>query len=327
MSASKPNPLPQRPRMRRVNADSSQQEDRESISVEDDGLVTLGGLTVDQDTLVRVLKPAGAAPAVLCRQLRADSYDKPFLIEDGKYRAMYFSINGSTQSEMRIDDPDALVNGYTRKMMAFLLFRPRPQHILMIGLGGGSLVKYCRRHLQSTRVTAVEIDASVLALRSHFRIPADGPDLRVVHADGARYVADLAGSGETTDVLLVDAYDHGGIARSVADLAFLENAHRVLTDRGVFVMNFAVRESDYATHVRMIQAVFGEPVIPVSVGWGGNIVVFAGPALRDRRCLAAAAGRARRLQERLDLSFPRLPGLVSDYLHRTPPARAGGGMD
>ena len=101
-------------------------------------------------------------------------------------------------------------------MMAFLLFRPRPRHVLMIGLGGGSLLKYCRRHLPTTRFTAIEIDANVIALRSHFQIPPDGSGLCVIHADGARYVAELAGSDERADVLLVDAYDRSGIAQSVA---------------------------------------------------------------------------------------------------------------
>jgi spermidine synthase len=300
--------------MTRLNVHASQQDGWGSMDRQGEDLLTLGGLTVHQDTRVLVREPASIAPAVLCQQLRDGRYDKPFLVEDGKHRAMCFSIDGSIQSEMRIDDPDALVNEYTHKMMAFLLFCPRPRHVLMIGLGGGSLVKYCHRHLPTTRVTAVEIDANVIALRSHFRIPPDGSHLRVIHADGARYVADLAESVERPDVLLVDAYDRKGIARSVTEAEFLENARRVLPDRGVFVMNLAAYESDCATHLRMIRSVFGEPVIPVTVGWGGNTVVFAGPALRDRRCLAAAPRRARRVQEKLALSFSKLPGLVSEYL-------------
>jgi spermidine synthase len=300
--------------MTRLNVHASQQDGWGSMDRQGEDLLTLGGLTVHQDTRVLVREPASIAPAVLCQQLRDGRYDKPFLVEDGKHRAMCFSIDGSIQSEMRIDDPDALVNEYTHKMMAFLLFCPRPRHVLMIGLGGGSLVKYCHRHLPTTRVTAVEIDANVIALRSHFRIPPDGSHLRVIHADGARYVADLAESVERPDVLLVDAYDRKGIARSVTEAEFLENARRVLPDRGVFVMNLAAYESDCATHLRMIRSVFGEPVIPITVGWGGNTVVFAGPALRDRRCLAAAPRRARRVQEKLALSFSKLPGLVSEYL-------------
>ena len=43
------------------------------------------------------------------------------------------------QSAMRMSAPDQLELHYTRAMMAFLLFEPRPRDILMIGLGGGSM--------------------------------------------------------------------------------------------------------------------------------------------------------------------------------------------
>ncbi len=312
-------------RMTRLNVYSSQQAGSGSMNDENENLLTLGGLTVEQDTLVRVLEPAGAASAVLCQRLRTGTYDKPFLVDDGKYRALCFAIDGSIQSEMLVDEPETLVTAYTRKMMAFLLFCPRPRHVLMLGLGGGSLVKFCHRNLPTTRLTVVEIDANVIALRSHFHIPPDGSNLRVIHADGARHVADMAGTEERIDVLLVDAYDRKGIAQSVAQPEFFENARRVLSDDGVFVMNLAAYESDCATHLRVIRSVFGEPVIPVPVGWGGNTVVFAGPALRDRRCLADAPKRARRVQDKLALSFPKLPGLISEYLRHGPAAEAGPG--
>lgn len=293
------------------------------MSSKGDHLLSLAGLTIEQDTLVRVREPAGTAPAVLCQQLRDGSYARPLLVEDRERRTLRFAIDGSIQSEMQLDDPDALVNAYTRKMMAFLLFCPRPRHLLMIGLGGGSLVKYCHRHLPAARLTAIEVDADVIALRSHFRIPPDGPRLRVIHADGARYVSDMARSEDRTDVLLVDAYDRRGIARSVSEPDFFESARRVLSDRGVFVMNLAACESECTMLIRTIRSVFGEPVVPVTVGWGGNTVVFAGAALRDRRRLAAAPLRARRVQATLDLHFPRLPELVSAYLQDAQAGTAG----
>jgi spermidine synthase len=81
-----------------------------------------------------------------------------FLVEDGEHRALCFTTDGAASSERDvIDNPIALVSEYTRKMMAFLLFRPRPRHVLMIGLGGGPcssiVVDTCRR-----RATAIEID-------------------------------------------------------------------------------------------------------------------------------------------------------------------------
>ncbi|HET8871570.1 MAG TPA: spermidine synthase, partial [Aquabacterium sp.] len=61
------------------------------------------------------------------------------------------------QSVMRRDAPNELVLDYTRTMMGALLLQSEPRHILMIGLGGGSLPKYCRAHMASSDITVVEI--------------------------------------------------------------------------------------------------------------------------------------------------------------------------
>ena len=67
------------------------------------------------------------------------------------------------QSCMRLADPDELVLDYTRAMMSFLLLNPNPAHILMIGLGGGSIHKYVHRHLLGTDITTVELRATLVA--------------------------------------------------------------------------------------------------------------------------------------------------------------------
>ena len=159
------------------------------------------GLTSSGDMLLRFREPTETIPDVLFGRIMDGSYNKPFVVEDLEFRTMCFTLDGSTQSEMRLDDPEALVSEYTRKMMGFLLFRARPQRILMIGLGGGSLVKYCHRHLPTSHITAVEIDAEVIALRSHFHVPPDDSRLRVVNEDGARHVAKMADADQRTDVI------------------------------------------------------------------------------------------------------------------------------
>jgi spermidine synthase len=270
------------------------------------------------DTLLRFREPTETAADVLFGRIVDGSYDKPFLVEDLEFRAMCFALDGSTQSEMRLDDPVALVSEYTRKMMGFLLFRRRPQRILMIGLGGGSLVKFCHRHLPTTHITAVEIDAQVIALRSHFHVPPDDSRLRVVNEDGARHVAAMAHTDQRTDVMLVDAYDQRGIANAVVERPFLEHSRRVLAPRGVFVMNLAEDADACDGYIETVRSVFGEPVIAVAMEHTFNVVVFAGGALRDRRRLMTATRNSHRIQGRLGLHFPTLLRRTTEYQRRLP---------
>jgi spermidine synthase len=268
-------------------------------------LLVLGGLTNDPHTVFKFSEPAATERNELFNGLLAGTYKKAFLIEEREYRSMCFALDGCTQSEMRIDDPYALVSEYTRKMMGFLAFQPNPEQILIIGVGGGSLVKYCHRHLHTTRITAVEIDPDVLALRSQFLVPADDERLTVIQADGADHVAQMADRGERIDAILVDAYDHTGIAHSVVERAFIQNAKQILGTNGVFVMNLVAESADVKRHIETIRRVFGDTVV-VAMPRGGNLVIFAGGTLHDPRRAKMAMRNAERAEDRLGLFFPTL---------------------
>ena len=254
-----------------------------------DKLLVLAELNNNRRTVFKFCEPADTSRDVLFNSILNGTYTKPFLVEEFAHRSMCFSLDGCTQSEMRLDNPYELVSEYTRKMMEFLVLRPRPERVLIVGLGGGSLVKYCHRHLQTTQVTTVEIDADVIALRSQFFVPPDDERLKVVHADGAEHVAAMGERGERTDAILVDAYDHTGIAKAVVEPSFIENAKKVLGTRGVFVMNLVAELGDCKKHVETIRCVFGDPVLVIAMQCGGNFVVFAGQALCDRKRVALVA--------------------------------------
>ena len=60
------------------------------------------------------------------------------------------------QSAMRIDAPFDLELDYTRTMLAFLLFVPRPRDVLFLGLGGGSLPKFLFKRIPRVRLRVLE---------------------------------------------------------------------------------------------------------------------------------------------------------------------------
>jgi len=269
-------------------------------------LITLAGITTDRNTVLKFREPAGTPLDALFKCVLNGSYRKPFLVEDLEHRALCFALDGGTQSEMRLDDPEALEGEYTRKMMGFLVFTARPKRVLMIGLGGGSLVKYCHRHLPATQVAVVEIDPEVIALRTHFCVPPDDRRLQVINEDGACYVAQMAAKGQRSDVMLVDAYDRFGIAKAVSERGFLENAKQTLGGHGVFVMNILGEVDECERHIDMIQSVFGDPVIVIAMKFESNLVVFAGNALRSQRRLMSTHRNAKRTESKLGLFFPNL---------------------
>jgi len=251
---------------------------------------------------VRMMKPdEGASRREMSKRAWRNELKQPYIFDSLFERRLHFT-NDATQSAMLLSDPDALIAQYTRKMMAFLLFNPSPERIVMIGLGGGSLAKFCYRNLPRSRITVVEINEDVIALREEFCIPKDDERFRVVHDDGARYVEQL---DERIDVLLIDAFDADGIALSLANSDFYACAARRLTENGVLVMNFWGPRERYVDNLVKARAAFGDSLLLVPVSGDVNVLVFAFKQPPPQSITDELETLALRLQMRLLLDFPR----------------------
>lgn len=200
---------------------------------------------------------------------------KPFVHEDLSTRALHFSI-GETQSRMQVQRPYALDLDYTRTMMAFLLFVPPPDLMGMIGLGGGSLAKFCHHHLPGTRIQVVEINPHVIALRDRFQLPPDDARLRVQLGDGADFVRQTSGQ---LDVLLVDGFDHDGQPPALCSQAFYDDCRAALRPGGLLVANLHTAHPEFALHASRIEQAFDGQALFVGDEDCSNTIAFAGKAL------------------------------------------------
>ena len=196
---------------------------------------------------------------------------KPYLKECDGILALHFDTL-SIQSEMSIDLPDELVISYTRAMMSFLLFEPSPKCIAMIGLGGGSLAKYCYRHLPQTEITVVEINHDVIALRNEFAIPADDTRFKVLLGDGAEFVTGTAGQ---FDVLIVDGFDTDGLPDQLCSQQFYDGCFASLSDNGIMVVNLWGGYPHYGEYLARIHNSFSNRLVIVDAEDSVNKIVLA----------------------------------------------------
>ncbi|MFJ7566091.1 hypothetical protein ACIQW9_03905 [Herminiimonas sp. NPDC097707] len=153
---------------------------------------------------------------------------KPFIFDDGDIRTLHFNEH-VVQSAMRLSAPDELVILYTQMMSRFLALHPEPEHILLIGLGGGSLLKYCYRQLPAARITVLESNADVIALRDCFMIPPDDARLQVLHVDAVPYLEQMAAA--SVDVILLDGFDADGAPQALRSRNFVSDCKRVCASR------------------------------------------------------------------------------------------------
>lgn len=199
--------------------------------------------------------------------------------EDG-LRFLHFGTEW-IQGAMRISRPFEIAVDYVELMMAWLLLMEPPRHVLQLGLGAGSLSKYCWRHLPDTATTAVDLSVEVIqAARTWFRLPPDDDRLTVVEADARRFVADPALGGRF-GVIQVDLYDAAARGPTVDAEDFYRHCRRLLAEPGVLVVNLFGRVASGERSLRRLRRVFDDRLIVLSPTPSGNVIAIAlsGPPL------------------------------------------------
>lgn len=254
-----------------------------------------------QPGTLRLLEAPDTPRQTLIERLLGDRYDKPFVLDDGDLRLLLFRLD-YIQSAMRLADPFALDLAYTRRMMSFVLFHTNVRLLLLIGLGGGSLAKFCYRHLPQARLTAVEADRHVIAWRDQFCLPADDARFAVVHADGADFVA---GSRLRPDVVLVDAFDRDGFAPSLSTPTFYADLRARLPENGILVVNLTGDTGNRRAQFELIRTAFSDNLLLIPVEDGFNHVVFAFRNARFEPRWKWIGSQAAAMRARFGLNFPK----------------------
>jgi len=214
----------------------------------------------------------------------------------------YLHVGGEAiQSAMRLDDPYALELDYTRCMMAFLLFHPRPRRALMIGLGGGSLAKFFHRRMNGLHTHVVEYDERVIATaRALFHVPQDDARLFVEHGDGVEALAP-----ECCDLLVVDGFEDEATPAAMVSQAFFDASWCALEEPGALVVNFMDDDPNFDRNLQRIERAFGGAVIAFQALRDPNIVVIGLKAAPASVAWRELRSRAVALERRYGLPFPR----------------------
>lgn len=183
------------------------------------------------------------------------------------------------QGSMKISQPFDIHLEYVQRMMGWLLFTDLDQvrHLqaMQLGLGAGSLTKFC--HLQlGMHTTAVELNPQVIATcRRWFNLPEENAKLNVLQADAADIARRPEWHGKI-DALQVDLYDQEAACPALDSEAFYADCRQLLTHQGCMVVNLYGRDSSVETSLQRIGKAFGDDAFWVfKPTTAGNTIVLA----------------------------------------------------
>jgi spermidine synthase len=204
---------------------------------------------------------------------------------DGDIRALTFvRDNGQEAVQSRVDlsAPQTLVSPYARSMFASYLYQPQPRRVLIVGLGGGAMVRFLTHHEPQVQIDAVEIDPVVVRLADKYFEVRSGGNVRVHTADAVKFVESTA---DRYDLILMDAFlrpssdtDATGVPTRLKTLEFLGRLKSALAPGGVVAFN--VNEHDkMADDIAAVTAAFGQVAVYRSPPSENKVIVAVAGAV------------------------------------------------
>lgn len=236
----------------------------------------------------------------MTRYSHTSAFHTMHVYEHAGARILQFERN--RQSSMLLDDPYETDIEYVAYLHLTLAVTPHATRTLVIGLGGGSLVKRMWRDYPWMSIDAVELDAEVVEVaRAFFELPEDDDRLRVIVGDGR---AHLERTAQTYDIVVIDAFDDDHIPRPLTTDEFLRTVRGRLSADGVVAYNVIGALSGptsrslralYRTMANVWRRVWLFTVNALEPGGiqPENVVILASDApLSDEELLARIASRA-----------------------------------
>jgi len=163
----------------------------------------------------------------------------------GNVRTLWFvRDNGDEVIESQVDlkKPHDLLVEYTRFMFLSYLVRPKQDRVLIVGLGGGSMVHFLQHYEPNTKVDVVEIDPVIVKIADKYFGVKSGGNVNIITKDAFAYIKE---TDAKYDVIYMDAFlkpalgktDETGNPLKLKTINFYKDLQKHLNADGLVVYN------------------------------------------------------------------------------------------
>ncbi|MBT4501443.1 MAG: spermine synthase, partial [Gemmatimonadetes bacterium] len=227
------------------------------------------------------------------------------VVEEAKTRSLHFGTV-ARQTTMFRSEPQTLALSYTRCMMTGLLFVEPVRSALILGLGGGALARFLLHYFPECRIDAVEKRMRVVEVaRAFFELPVE--ERLKISVGRAEDFLRRCKEG-AYDLVLVDIHDSDGMALGQAEIGFFARCRRLMSDRGLLVINLWSGEKRQVLRrvSGELQRCFAAQVMELPVAGKSNKVALAFSFPIPKKVLSQVRERAEELEGRTGVELEQL---------------------
>ncbi|MBK8973367.1 MAG: spermine synthase [Hahellaceae bacterium] len=229
-----------------------------------------------------------------------DEWGEILVVSHKRQRILTFDARNE-QSSMDIKRPHYLQHDYTQAMMLGLIFA-EAKSVVILGVGGGCLLRALHYAFPHLPIQAVELREKVVEAAEHFFGLPQAPHIDLIIGDAQDWLAQAAPASAShlfADLFLADGFVDYQLHRR-----FISHASRTLTEDGCLILNLHHQPNPSSDFVCLLRAYFP------SLFWAnvdsGNTLLFASRKTPVQVESIAWEEDVIELGERLDLSLDRM---------------------
>lgn len=240
--------------------------------------------------------------ATLLHEYR-DEHGAVSVYENSQYRWIQ-TASGSIQSAMNKAATSIPVLPYFPAMLASLLFVPEPRRILVVGLGGGELIRFFNHSYPGVEIFAIERShAMIHAYQSYFQ--QNIAPIPIIADDICQYIPSEDPS--FFNIIFLDVFSENGLPSCLSSPVVYERLARQMPDDGVLAINLAVKNEQQAMNLlKVVRQAFHSNTVCLAVGKHLNLVILAfkqAPSINTLNQLQENAGH---INQSADIDFMKI---------------------
>jgi spermidine synthase len=234
-------------------------------------------------------------------------YHHIFVYRSGPVVTLQFGKRTAVQiqSQVNLDNLRQHMLEYTTLAFCGLLYKPEPERILVLGLGGGVIPREMHYYFPSAEIDVVEIDPEIPLIATQFFGFRDDDKLKVHIDDGRMFIKKQLRCDPVPkyDLVILDAFNSDYIPFHLMTKEFLEEEVKgVLAEDGVVIANVFYSNCLFDAEFKTFLAVFERCQVFLGAYSTNAMLVAPGPT-GPVLTIKEAVDRAQRLQRKHRLSF------------------------
>lgn len=231
--------------------------------------------------------------------------------ERGKWLLKFDNDLEAIQSAIDPDSPQHLIMQNLQYLMGILLFIPAPERILILGVGGGSIIHFLRHHLPTATITGVEYNGELLSIvQEQMGLPGPDETLEYVVNDARAFIDQCQNQ---YDLIIVDLFDGGISPDWVLQENFGEKLKGLLGDQGAIAYNLVVEtEDDFSRFYQALRLTFQQQTLCMDTEEYENILVYAANFAAQPKSIEEFISLAQTNTEKYDIPFSQILSRIFD---------------